>query len=292
MFAFSILYLFLLFALLIVDRAPGLLPAGSWREWRSDADQADPDPPEQRRSASARATGRMFAACWRLRGAGLRHRRSCAWAEAERSHGTASQRTPAQSSWPSGVWWAGDRHGRARLSPRCRSIACSARSPAIGGTTAAAPQRRRRRCPARPSPSASTPMSRRTCPGRFQPVQREVTVEMGETVTRLLSRAEQSRTRPIAGNATFNVTPDEVGRLLRQDPVLLLHRADAGAGRERRDAGHLLRRSGDPRRTRTATDVQTITLSYTFFRAPDQDGAAQQVSDAADSADTRIEPRT
>jgi cytochrome c oxidase assembly protein subunit 11 len=34
-----------------------------------------------------------------------------------------------------------------------------------------------------------------------------------------------------------------------------------------------------------AKDVHTVTLSYTFFRAPDQDGAAQKVSDAADGAE-------
>ena len=34
-----------------------------------------------------------------------------------------------------------------------------------------------------------------------------------------------------------------------------------------------------------AKDVHTVTLSYTFFRAPDQDGA-QKISNAADGAET------
>ena len=88
--------------------------------------------------------------------------------------------------------------------------ACSARSAAIGGTPridAKALRRRRRR---RRSPCSSTPTSPPACPGSFSPVQRSMTVPLGEQ-TLAFFEAVNTADHPVVGHAVFNVTPFKVG---------------------------------------------------------------------------------
>ncbi|MGA7324933.1 MAG: cytochrome c oxidase assembly protein [Rhodomicrobium sp.] len=58
-------------------------------------------------------------------------------------------------------------------------------------------------------------------PWRFEPVQREVEVHLGREKL-VFFTTENLTDKAIARHATFNVTPDEAGRLLQEDPVLLL----------------------------------------------------------------------
>ena len=60
-----------------------------------------------------------------------------------------------------------------------------------------------------------------------------IDVKIGENGARLLPRRPTRSNRPIAGTATFNVTPEQAGAYFNKIAVLLLHRADAGAGRDR-----------------------------------------------------------
>ena len=140
--------------------------------------------------------------------------------------------------------------------PRCRSIACSARSPASAARPQRAPRAPDASARPRPSPCASTPTSTPDLPWSFEPVQREVKVRARrERDWRSTARRNLSR-RPMTGTATFNVTPDQGRPVFRQAAVLLLHRAAPEAGRERRHAGQLLRRSGDPATIRTRRTSQ------------------------------------
>ncbi len=99
-------------------------------------------------------------------------------------------------------------HGRRVASRRCRSTACSARSPAL----AARRRSRRRRARTRSLDRTITrPLRRqcrrRACPGPSRPMQREVEVKIGETLLGLLSRDQHLRRSRVTGTATFNVSP-------------------------------------------------------------------------------------
>ena len=70
------------------------------------------------------------------------------------------------------------------------------------------------------------------------------------------------------------------GAVLQEARVLLLHAADARAGRGAADAGRVRDRS-----ERCRTDVNTITLSYTFFEVAGRGRSADSSRAAASGAD-------
>jgi cytochrome c oxidase assembly protein subunit 11 len=106
-------------------------------------------------------------------------------------------------------------------------------------------------------------------PWRFVPMQNAVKVHLGEEKLVYFS-ATNVGTTPIVGHATFNVTPDKVG--LYFDKIQCFCFSD-----ERLDPGKTAimpvdffvdpALDKDPE----ARDVDTITLSYTFFRAEKPD---------------------
>ena len=63
--------------------------------------------------------------------------------------------------------------------------------------------------------------------------------------------------RETVGQASYNVSPPTVGALFQQDQLLLLHRADAEAGRVPRNAGGLLCRPATGRRIRRRRTAST-----------------------------------
>ena len=147
---------------------------------------------------------------------------------------------------------------------RCRSTTGSAAPPA-----SAAPRRSRPRAAPLARPHDHGPL-RRQC-GRRAAVAVRAGAEPDRGQDRRgrdreLQRHQSKAARATVGQAAYNVAPPTTGRLLPQDQLLLLHRAALEAGREARDAGRVLRRSGASRRTR-ADDLNTITLSYTFYPA-------------------------
>ena len=89
-------------------------------------------------------------------------------------------------------------------------------------------------------------------PWKFEPEQTEIEVKIGEVVTVFYTVTNQSA-RTTTGQAAYNVAPLTVGCVFPEDQLLLLHRTDHGAGREARDAGGVLCRSGAGRRTATTT---------------------------------------
>ncbi len=79
-------------------------------------------------------------------------------------------------------------------------------------------------------------------PWKFQPLQREVKVRLGEEHLAYYRVTNLSQ-RPAVGTSTYNVTPETCRRVVQQAPVLLLHRAVAAARAVRGHARGLLRRS-------------------------------------------------
>jgi len=121
-------------------------------------------------------------------------------------------------------------------------------------------------------------------PWSFQPLQRELTLEIGATGLAVY-RVQNNSNMRIVGNATFNVTPYDVGYYFTKLECFCFREQVLEPGQS---AELPVTFFIDPAilDDADAKDIHTVTLSYTFFRAPDQDGAQQKVSDAAAGADT------
>jgi cytochrome c oxidase assembly protein subunit 11 len=101
-------------------------------------------------------------------------------------------------------------------------------------------------------------------PWKFEPVQRQITTRLGEEVLAVF-RATNTGHEPIVGTATFNVTPDKAGRYFNKIACFCF-------SEQRLEPGETVEMpvtffvdpaiAEDP----DANEVNTITLSYTFFR--------------------------
>ncbi len=102
-------------------------------------------------------------------------------------------------------------------------------------------------------------------PWRFAAEQPEVTLALGESAT-MLYRAENLSDQPLAGTATFNVTPFAAGPYFNKLQCFCFEEQVLAAGRS---AALPVTFFVDPaiRDDPETRDIRTITLSYTFFRA-------------------------
>ena len=109
-------------------------------------------------------------------------------------------------------------------------------------------------------------------PWAFQPVEREMTVKVGESGLALF-RAENLSARATAGTATFNVTPLKAGQYFNKVQCFCFteQRLAPGASIDMPVSFFV-----DPAIVEDPNlqEVKTITLSYTFF--PDQQAADEQ----------------
>jgi cytochrome c oxidase assembly protein subunit 11 len=102
-------------------------------------------------------------------------------------------------------------------------------------------------------------------PWTFQPVRREVQVKLGEQTLAYFRAHNHGRTA-ITGTATFNVTPQKVGRYFDKIACFCFTRQRLEPG-QTVDMPVTFYVDPEIVKDRNAGDVDTITLSYSFFPA-------------------------
>jgi cytochrome c oxidase assembly protein subunit 11 len=108
-------------------------------------------------------------------------------------------------------------------------------------------------------------------PWRFEPEQREVSVRLGQEKLVFFS-AENLTDEPIVGHATFNVTPTKAGIYFNKMQCFCFDEERLGARQKVEMPVDFFvdpKLADDP----DTREVGSITLSYTFFRSADPEGA-------------------
>ncbi len=121
-------------------------------------------------------------------------------------------------------------------------------------------------------------------PWKFEPMQRDMTVKVGETGLAFY-RAQNLSDRPIVGMATFNVTPDKAGQYFNKIHCFCFDQQRLEPGQSV-DMPVTFFVDPSMAQDRGMNDVYYITLSYTFFPVDDGDiknRTAQVRDDAAKS---------
>ena len=110
----------------------------------------------------------------------------------------------------------------------------------------------------------------RALPWTFRPAQREISIRVGEEAL-VYYVARNDAEVPITGTSTFNVTPPRAGRYFNKIECFCFTEQRLLPGESVNMAVSFF---VDPEIVDDPDhrDLKTITLSYTFFRAPEEDG--------------------
>jgi len=100
---------------------------------------------------------------------------------------------------------------------------------------------------------------------RFDPLQREVKVRLGEEKL-VFYRATNVSQRPIVGTATYNVTPERTGPWFNKVQCFCFNEQLLQPGQSI-DMPVLFFVDAEMAKDRRYDDIRTITLSYTFYEA-------------------------
>ncbi|MGQ3071242.1 MAG: cytochrome c oxidase assembly protein [Ferrovibrionaceae bacterium] len=147
------------------------------------------------------------------------------------------------------------------------------RATGYGGTT-----QRAERAPDKPGEKVITVRfnadTARGLPWKFEPVEREIRVTVGEERLAFY-RATNTSNRPIVGQASYNVSPDKAGIYFNKVACFCFteQRLEPGETVEMPVSFFVDPSIATERSTR---DVNTITLSYTFFELPEKQAALKQ----------------
>lgn len=118
-------------------------------------------------------------------------------------------------------------------------------------------------------------------PWRFKPVQREVTLKLGEERLAFYE-ATNTSDKPVTGTATFNVTPLKAGQYFVKIDCFCFTEQTLEPG-ETVQMPVSFYVDPDIYENRNTRDVTTITLSYTFYPKEEDAKVSHAVSPAKDS---------
>ena len=120
-------------------------------------------------------------------------------------------------------------------------------------------------------------------PWKFEPLERAVTLRVGESGLTFY-RAVNLTDRPVSGTSTFNVTPLKAGPYFAKTQCFCFEKQRLAAG-QAVEMGVSFFIDPAILEDRNLDDVTTVTLSYTFFRSP-EDGLDE--AEGAQSASSEI----
>jgi len=113
----------------------------------------------------------------------------------------------------------------------------------------------------------------------FRPLESTVRVHPGEQ-REVFFRAVNRTAETVTGTATFNVTPTKTGIYFDKLQCFCFNEQQLKPG-ESRDMGVVFFVDPDLLTDPSTSDVRTITLSYTMFRAPQSESPAEKPNAAA-----------
>jgi cytochrome c oxidase assembly protein subunit 11 len=113
----------------------------------------------------------------------------------------------------------------------------------------------------------------------FRPLETAVKVHPGEQ-REVFFRATNRSSETVIGTATYNVTPTKTGIYFDKLQCFCFNAQQLGPG-ESRDMGVVFFVDPDLLTDPGTSDVRTITLSYTMFRAPQSESPAEKPNAAA-----------